>query len=107
MESFRKMGVKPTILDSKTINKQAVTKTADIIISAVGKKVLEPEMIKKGVILIGVGLHKQRDGKFYGDYSSKEIKDIASFYTPTPGGVGPVSVAMLMENLIKSAENLF
>lgn len=83
------------------MNHELLTKTADIIISAVGKEnIINSKMIKKGVILISVGLHKGMDGKLHGDYEEKDIKDIASFYTPTPGGVGPVNVAMLLENLI-------
>lgn len=55
---------------------------------------------KKGVILISVGQHKQNDGKFHGDYEEEDIENIASFYSPTPGGVGPVNVACLLENLL-------
>ena len=102
---FKKMHAEPIIIDSKTTNPQALTKKSDIIISAVGKPdVVKPEMIKKGVILISVGLHKGEDGKLHGDYDEEKIKDIASFYTPTPRGVGPVNVAMLLENLITAAE---
>ena len=106
IENLKKNGINPTIIDSKTKNPQSLTKTADIIISAVGKpNIIKPNMIKKGVILISVGLHKGTDGKLHGDYNEEEIKNIASFYTPTPGGIGPVNVAMLLENLIKSSEN--
>jgi len=57
-------------------------------------------------MLISVGLHKEKDGKLRGDYNEDEIKNIASFYTPTPGGVGPVNVAMLLKNLVSAAEYL-
>lgn len=107
IDTFRKMGIDPKITDSKTPNPQSLTKKADIIISCVGKpNVIKPEMIKKGVILVGVGLYKGEDGKMHGDYDEEEIKNKASFYTPTPGGVGPVNVAMLLKNLVKAAENL-
>jgi methylenetetrahydrofolate dehydrogenase (NADP+)/methenyltetrahydrofolate cyclohydrolase len=77
---------------------------ADIIISCVGKRnLITPSMIKKGAILIAVGMNKDEQGIFHGDYNEDEIKDIASFYTPTPGGVGPVNVACLMQNLISAA----
>ena len=106
IDMMRKMGIEPTVIDSKTPNAETITKTADIIISAVGKpNVLKPEMLKKGVILISIGLSKGKDGKLHGDYDEEKIKNIASFYTPTPGGVGPVNVAMLLKNLVTAVEN--
>jgi len=106
IDMLRKMNIEPSIIDSKTKNPEALTKKADIIISAVGKSdVVRPEMIKKGLILIGVGLHRGDDGKLHGDYDEEKIKNIASFYTPTPGGVGPVNVAMLLKNLVLATEN--
>ncbi len=74
-----------------------------MIITAVGKKVLTPQMLKKGVILINVGLRRENN-KLKGDYDEKEIKDIASFYTPTPGGVGPIDVVYLFKNLVDAAK---
>lgn len=104
IETFKKMGIEPNVIDSKTKNPQDIKKNADIIISAVGKlNVVKKEEIKKGVILLSIGLHKEKDGKLHGDYEEEEIKDIAGFYTPTPGGVGPVNVACLLENLIKAS----
>ncbi len=106
IQAIKKMGINPTVVDSKTENPENLTKNADIIISAVGKSnVVKPNMLKKGVILISIGLHKGSDGKLHGDYNEEEIKNIASFYTPTPGGVGPVNVAMLLKNLITACEN--
>lgn len=105
IQMFKKMGIQPQIIDSKTQNLKSITKSADIIISTVGKpNVIRPEMLKKGVILVGVGQRKGKDGKFHGDYEENEIKDIASFYTPTPGGVGPINVAMLLKNLIRATK---
>jgi len=101
---FKDYGVEPLVIDSKTENKDSLTKEADIIISAVGKTIINYSNIKKGVILIGVGMHIE-DGKLCGDYKEDEIKKTASFYTPTPGGVGPVNVAMLLKNLVESAED--
>lgn len=93
------------IIDSKTPNTEELMKKADIIIAAVGREnIIKPEMLKKGVILIGVGISRGEDGKLHGDYDEEQIKEIASYYTPTPGGVGPVNVAMLMDNLITAAE---
>jgi methylenetetrahydrofolate dehydrogenase (NADP+)/methenyltetrahydrofolate cyclohydrolase len=106
IQLFKQMGIEPTVIDSKTSDPEQFTKKADIIISAVGKPgVIKPEMIKKNSILISIGLSNGKDGKLHGDYDEEEIKNIASFYTPTPGGVGPLNVAMLLENLIQAAEN--
>jgi len=96
--------ITPEIIDSKTINADQLIKQADIIISAVGKEVIRPQMLKEGVILIGVGLFKGHDGKLHGDYDEEEIKSIAGYYSPTPKGVGPVNVAMLMDNLVTATE---
>lgn len=106
IKTLRKMGINPTVIDSKTKNPEILIKNADIIISAVGKpNIVKPNMIKKGVVLISIGLHKGTDKKLHGDYEEPEIKNIASFYTPTPGGVGPINVAMLLRNLLISCEN--
>ncbi len=93
----------PTIVHSQTPNPDHILKEADIIISCVGKKgIVNAANIKPGVVLIGVGMHREEDGKLHGDYEETEIADIASYFTPTPGGVGPVNVACLMKNLIKA-----
>ncbi len=107
IEGFNKLNIKPIVIDSKTPNPQNLTKNADIVISAVGKSnIIKPDIIKQGVILISVGLHKGSDGKLHGDYDEEAVRDIASFYTPTPGGVGPLNVSMLMKNLVVSAEKV-
>lgn len=90
-------------VNSQTINPEEYLKTADIIITAVGKKIIEPSMLKPGVILINVGLRKE-GGKLKGDYDENEVKDIASYYTPTPGGVGPIDVIYLFKNLVDAAK---
>lgn len=106
IRTFEKLKVPLSIIDTKTSNPEFFLKNADIVISAVGKpETVKPEDLEKGVILISVGLSKGNDGKMRGDYDEEKIKDIASFYTPTPGGVGPVNVACLLENLVKAAEN--
>lgn len=94
------------VVHSQTPHPQEVLKTADIIITCVGKeKVITKDSIKPGVILIGVGIWRDSNGKLRGDYNEDEIKDIASYYTPTPGGVGPVNVACLMQNLVTAANS--
>ena len=104
IQMFKKIGINPAVIDSKTEKPETLTKNADIIISAVGKpSVIKPDMIKRGVILVSIGLHKGTDGKLHGDYEEDQIKDLALFYTPTPGGVGPVNVAMLLKNLVYAA----
>jgi len=105
LEYFKTLDVKPTIIDSKTKDPSALMKKADIIVSAVGREnVVKATDIKKGVILISVGILRGENKKLKGDYDAEAIQDKAAFYTPTPGGVGPVNVAKLMENLITAAE---
>lgn len=95
-----------SIIDSKTETPDKITQNSDILISAIGKEsFVKSSMIKDGVILIGVGMSRGADGKIHGDYNEEDIAHKASFYTPVPGGVGPVNVAMLLSNLIKSSEN--
>lgn len=103
---LRVINDKLKIVDSKTDKPDELTRKADIIVTAVGKPhIIRRNMIKKEAILIGVGMYKGDDGKMHGDYEEDEIKDIAGFYTPVPGGVGPVNVAMLLENVVKAVEN--
>ncbi len=104
---LRLLGIDPTVIDSKTKNPKEITKKADVLISAVGKdRVVTSDMLKKGAILIGVGLHTNEEGKLRGDFHRDEIADTVSFYSSTPGGVGPVNVACLMRNLVIAAEKL-
>ena len=86
---------------SKTASDSAFYKEADIIITAVGKRVLTKDMVKPGVILLNVGYRRDR-GVARGDYDNEDITELASFYTPTPGGIGPLEIAYLMYNLVES-----
>ena len=100
---FQKLHCATSQIHSQTPDPEKITKDADIIVSCVGKRrVLTGEHIKPGVILIGVGLWRDSEGKLKGDYEEPEIANIASAFTPTPGGVGPVNVACLMQNLVKA-----
>ena len=90
-------------INSTTVDPESYYKTADLIITATGKKVITPAMLKPGVVLINTGVRKE-NGKLKGDYDEKEIKDIASHYTPTPGGSGPIDVVYLYKNLIDAAK---
>ena len=108
IKTLQKNRIEPSVVTSKSENKTEILTNSDIIICAVGKSnTLERGDIKNGAILVGVGMFKGGDGKFHSDYEEDEIKDTASFYTPTPRGVGPINVAMLLSNLIKAAENFF
>jgi methylenetetrahydrofolate dehydrogenase (NADP+) / methenyltetrahydrofolate cyclohydrolase len=94
----------PTIIDTRTENPCQVLKKTDLIISASGKKdMIKPECIKEGTVLIGVGTRRE-DGKLKGDYEVEQIKGVAKAYTPTPGGVGPLNLAYLFQNLLAAAE---
>lgn len=91
---------------SKTENLKEILKQADIIISAVGKSgLITGNMIKKGATCIGVGISKDQNSHLIGDFDEDSISQIANFYTPTPGGIGPLNVAFLLDNLVKSWDN--
>lgn len=104
---FAKEKVPLTVIDSKTENKDHLLTEADIVISAVGKPgIITSGMVKDGAILIGVGIFRGEDGKMHNDYDDEEVAGKTSYYTPVPGGVGPVNVAMLLANLVKAAESV-
>jgi len=99
-ETLIKSGVNITVAHSKTENIDKLCRNAGIIISCVGKpNVVRRDMVTDKSILIGVGLH-QEEGKLKTDYNLEEMAEIVSYWTPVPGGVGPVNVACLFENLI-------
>jgi len=92
-----------TYCNKFTLNLKSHTKNADILISAVGKpKLITKDMVKKNAIVIDVGTTKLESGKLAGDIDFDEVKKIVSFITPVPGGVGPMTVACLMENTLKA-----
>jgi methylenetetrahydrofolate dehydrogenase (NADP+) / methenyltetrahydrofolate cyclohydrolase len=105
IEILKKLHVPFTVVDSKTPNREEITREADILVCAVGKgKIITEGMIKEDAILIGIGMHRESDGKLHGDYDAEDIKDKAAYYTPIPGGVGPVNAAMLLVNVVDAAE---
>ncbi len=106
IKALKKLGAEPMVIDSKTRNPNDLIKNADIVITSVGKsRVINKSNIKPGVILIGVGTHvANEDGKLHGDYEESEIENLAGSYTPTPGGVGPVNLSYLFQNLVEAAE---
>jgi len=105
ISKLQNMHIEPRVIDSKTENPKKVMKEADIVVATVGKiGVITPDMLKKDVVLVGVGMSKGEDGKLYPDYDETAVEDIADWYTPVPGGVGPVNVAMLLENVVTAAQ---
>lgn len=95
-----------TICHSKTVDTEAITREADILVSAVGKpNFVTADMVKDGAVVIDVGINRMQDGKLLGDVKFDEVEPKASFITPVPGGVGPMTIAMLVENVVKAAKN--
>ena len=86
---------------SKTKNLPEITKTADIIISAVGKNIVGENMINKNCVVIDVGIFKDEMGKISGDVDFEKVSKIASYISPVPGGVGPMTIASLMLNTVE------
>lgn len=94
-----------TICHSKTKNLKEITKKADILVSAIGRpKFVTKDMVKEGAVVIDVGINRNSEGKVCGDVDFETVKDIASSITPVPGGVGPMTVAMLMNNVVKATK---
>lgn len=95
-----------TVAHSKTTDLKAVCKTADILIVAIGKKqFITADYIKEGAVVIDVGIHRGEDKKLFGDVCYEEVEPVASAITPVPGGVGPMTIAMLMSNCVESIHN--
>jgi len=94
-----------TITHSKTKDLPTVAKQADILIAAIGKaEMITKDYVKEGAIVIDVGVNRVESGKLVGDVKFDEVKEVASFITPVPGGVGPMTITMLLANTIKSAK---
>ena len=98
-------GATVTICHSKTRDLAKHTREADIVVAAVGKRnVLTADMIKPGATVIDVGMNRDDNGKLCGDVDFAGLKDVAGFITPVPGGVGPMTITMLLVNTIEAAE---
>ena len=91
-----------TICHSKTENLHDIIKTADIVVSAVGKKIVRCKMVKNKSVIIDVGIYRDSNGNLTGDVDFEEVEPVAGFITPVPGGVGPMTIASLMYNIVKS-----
>ena len=95
-----------TVCHSRTKNLSQITRSADIVVVAVGRpKFLGAKDLKKEAVVVDVGIHrsKENEKKLIGDVRFEEVKDYVSFITPVPGGVGPMTVAMLLENTFQLA----
>ncbi len=94
-----------TICHSRTKNLSEITKTADILVAAIGKaKFITKDMVKPDAVVIDVGINRNEEGKVCGDVDFEEVQKIASYITPVPGGIGPMTIAMLMTNIVKTAK---
>ena len=93
-----------TVAHSRTKNLKEVTKKADILVVAVGKpKMITKEYVKEGAVVIDVGIHRNENNKLCGDVDYDDVAPVCSAITPVPGGVGPMTIAMLMQNVVESA----
>ncbi len=100
-------GATVTVCHSKTRDLGAVTRQADLLVAAVGKpRMITASMVKPGAVVIDVGINRLPDGKLAGDVDFAGVSDVASMITPVPGGVGPMTIAMLLANTVKSAERV-
>ena len=94
-----------TICHSKTEDLASYTRCADVVIVATGRRhTLTAEMVKEGAVVVDVGMNRNEQGKLCGDVDYEEVKEKASFITPVPGGVGPMTITELLENTIQAAQ---
>lgn len=94
-----------TVCHSKTQNLTEICRNADVIVAAIGKaKFLKADMVKPGAMIIDVGINRMEGGKLCGDVDFEEVEKVASYITPVPGGVGPMTIATLMQNTLNAAK---
>lgn len=94
-----------TVCHSRTENLAEITKQADILVAAVGRpKFVTPDMVKDGAVVLDVGINRMEDGKLCGDVDFDAVCEKTSYITPVPGGVGPMTITMLLKNTLKAAE---
>lgn len=118
-ETLKKLGYQISVAHSQTSSKElaALIRTADVVVSCVGKPaIFKAKNLKPGAVVIGVGVHRELSSSqgehgqpkwtLVGDFNEEEISKKVSFYTPTPGGIGPLNVTCLMENLVEACLNL-
>ncbi len=96
-----------TVCHSGTADLAAMTRQADVVVAAVGKRnVLTADMVKPGAVVIDVGMNRNDEGKLCGDVDFDGVKEVAGYITPVPGGVGPMTITMLLVNTLEAAERL-
>ena len=96
-----------TICHSATQDLKAITLQADVIVAAVGKRnILTADMVKPGAVVLDVGMNRNEEGKLCGDVDFAGVEQIAGFITPVPGGVGPMTITMLLVNTLEAAERI-
>ena len=96
-----------TICTSKTVDLARHTRDADILVAAVGKpNFITKDMVKPGAVVIDVGINRNSEGKLVGDVDFANVKEVAGYITPVPGGVGPMTITMLIANTVRAAERL-
>ena len=94
-----------TVTHSRTLNLKKVTNRADILVAAIGKpRFVTADMVKEGAVVIDVGINRDKDGKLCGDVDFDKVQNKASAITPVPGGVGPMTIAVLMKNTLKAVK---
>ena len=99
------MNATVSICTSKTRNLKQYTSMADILVVATGQpKMITGDMVKEGAVVIDVGINLSDDGKLVGDVDFDSVKEVAGYITPVPGGVGPMTITMLVANTVQAAE---
>ncbi|MDE6849736.1 MAG: bifunctional 5,10-methylene-tetrahydrofolate dehydrogenase/5,10-methylene-tetrahydrofolate cyclohydrolase, partial [Clostridia bacterium] len=94
-----------TVCHSKTKNLKDICSSADILVAAIGKaKFVTADMVKDGAVVIDVGMNRDENGKLCGDVDFENVKEKCSYITPVPGGVGPMTITMLLYNTVAAAE---
>ena len=96
-----------SICHSQTANLKALTLQADVLVAAVGiRHLITADMVKPGAVVIDVGMNRDDQGKLCGDVDFEGVKQVASFITPVPGGVGPMTITMLLANTLDAAQSI-
>jgi methylenetetrahydrofolate dehydrogenase (NADP+)/methenyltetrahydrofolate cyclohydrolase len=94
-----------TVCHSRSRNLTDITRTADIVVVAIGQaRFLKADMVRPGAVVVDVGVNRLPDGKLAGDVDFEAVREVASAITPVPGGVGPMTIAMLLHNTLRAAK---
>jgi methylenetetrahydrofolate dehydrogenase (NADP+)/methenyltetrahydrofolate cyclohydrolase len=94
-----------TVCHSRSKNLGAITRSADILVVAIGQaRILKADMLRPGAVVVDVGMNRLPDGKLAGDVDFEAVREVASAITPVPGGVGPMTITMLLQNTLQAAQ---